>query len=68
MIVKLQRQQNLPGGRLRAYSEDKSIDVEVAETRPLLRLLKGRPKAYFEATINAAGELSIDAEAPEQAW
>ena len=68
MIIKLQQCQFPPGGPMLAYNQDRSVEIQVAETRPLLALLRGRPKAYFEASINAAGELDIHAEAPEQAW
>ncbi len=68
MIVKLQRAQFPAGAPMLVYNQDRSVLLHVVETKPLLERLRGRPKAYFEATLNAVGELDLGDEAPEQPW
>ena len=72
MIVKVQRA--LAGTRaVLIYNEDRTVMWQ--ETDPkgcagLERILRGRPKAYFEAELRPDGKIEVFSklEAPEQPW
>lgn len=71
MIVKVQRALagKNAGKRLLVYDEPHELYGEIEVTAQFIRGLLGDEwKGYFEAHINPAGELSLDARVEDQPW
>lgn len=70
MIVKVQQSiaTTHAAPQMLIYNEDRSVTYEAPLTAPVARVLGARLKAYFYATIDGAGLLSLDGAAPEQDW
>lgn len=70
MIVKIQLPlaSNEPEPLVLIYDEKKAYVLQSAISPPLRAIMKGRPKAYFNAVIAGGGSLEILEEVPEQPW
>lgn len=54
--------------RVLIYNEDRSVQLEGALTEDLAMLTAGRPKSYFEATLDKKGKLEFLKEVGQQDW
>jgi len=54
--------------RVLAYDMLLTIQHEQPVTSDILKLLRGRPKAFFFAEVDAKGMLQLHEEAPWQEW
>lgn len=73
MIIKIQSNQFSSDGIERCLIYDRSRRVYYEtdkrnEVEPLIKLLKGRPKAYFKAELNKEGKVTVKDEVPNQDW
>jgi hypothetical protein len=70
MIIKLQvpLASSEPNPKALVYNQDRSVEQMFPISPEIMKLMKGRPKAYFVAKINADQELEILAEATPQSW
>lgn len=73
MIVKVQMSQFSSDGeqRLLIYNRDRSFLDHLVVTdklRPLVQRLSGRPKVYFEATLDADRNVELGREVELQRW
>lgn len=73
MIVKIQSSQFSSDGigRCLIYDRSRRVYYETDkrdEVEPLMKVLKGRPKAYFNAELNKEGRVIVKDEAPNQDW
>lgn len=70
MIIKLQISQFSSDStkRMLAYDETRDYSFESNATKEVLALMKGRPKAFFYATLDKELKFVIGEEAPWQNW
>lgn len=73
MIVKVQASMVSSDGApsVLIYDEKRATMFETRDralTGPVLKLLEGRPKAYFHATLDPKRKIVLGKEAPTQAW
>jgi hypothetical protein len=69
MIVKVQVSivTTFPTPRVLVYNKDRSFTYEGGINADMIKVLAGRPKAYFKAKMTPEG-LEIDEEVPAQDW
>ena len=71
LIVKVQAPLNNPNGAYLIYDERRTFEVLSPPTPELKRRLRGVAKKYFYAKLTGPWDdrkLSLDDDAPEQAW
>ena len=69
MIVKVQISvAGNRGKRVLIYNKHQSVRWQDAASKEVLALMDGEPKKFFEASINSAGKIILDAEADWQDW
>lgn len=70
MVVKIQQSLHSSDNQkwLLIYDEERNHHAQIEATEDVLKLLNGRPKAYFEAQINKDKMLVIEKEVPNPGW
>lgn len=70
MIVKVQQSQFTSSGsrQMLVYNKDSTVQFEGDLTEEVGDILGDKPKAYFEAKINAKNEIQIIKEVQTQKW
>lgn len=68
MVIKVQISLSKGPKKVLLYNEDKSVVWEGLASKDLRRLMCGRSKAFFHASIDKNGLVQINEEADEQDW
>lgn len=70
MIIKLQISQFCSEGSasMLAYNESREYTYQSKASEEVLKLMRGRPKAFFYATLDKELKFVVEEEAPWQNW
>jgi hypothetical protein len=66
--VQLSLHSSTAGRQVLVYNEDQSIHWQDAAGKDIIETMRGRDKAFFNATQNAKGVIEIGEEVEEQGW